>query len=193
MATAPKHKAPLVPTAPPSTARPSFSKHHLDPRASAAPGQTEMMTAAEEQRRRSAVIEQMGVAQWDDTMDERSPDQMPPNAPGADYPINIDRPMISGEPAVGATLSSTMGNWQNMEGETRYSYAWRTTDGLLIPAYEASYVLTEAEAGKSLVCIVTAQNAGGTASALSNALGPVPGAVPPSRQVPGVSPTQVQK
>jgi hypothetical protein len=78
-----------------------------------------------------------------------------PTAPPA--PVCVDVPFVQGSAAVGAELTCTMGNWGNEP--VSYAYAWSTgsTNG--------TYVVTEADAGASITCVVSATNAGGTTAA----------------------------
>lgn len=85
-------------------------------------------------------------------------DDVDPLAP----PQNKDVPYLGGTAAVGGTLNCTMGNWT---GEpTGYAYAWQS-GGVATGGDAADYVVAAADAGKDIVCIVTATNANGSTAA----------------------------
>ena len=104
-----------------------------------------------------------------------------PTAPPA--PVNVNAPLVTGTPAVGSTLSCTMGIW---DGEpTTYKYVWSTG------AEGSTYVVQAGDAGTTITCIVSATNAGGeTAAPPSNGIA-IPGATgeSQSRSVPRATPT----
>lgn len=83
-------------------------------------------------------------------------------------PRNVDVPYVSGEGTVGATLTCTMGNW---DGEpTSYAYAW-ASDGTPNAVTGSTYTVLAADAGHSIICVVTASNdAGSTTAPPSNAV-----------------------
>jgi len=108
-------------------------------------------------------------------------------------PVNRDIPMISGTGSVAATLNCTMGNW---DGEpTSYAYQWQA-NGAPVGTGTASYTTTAGDAGKSIVCVVTATNAAGsTAAPPSNAIaiavvGGLASPPPPAYRQPAASGTQ---
>lgn len=100
-------------------------------------------------------------------------------------PVNTVLPVVSGTIAVGSRLTATKGTWKNLP--TSYRYKWVkakpvTHRGLLVTHKTApvhiglqvrigvnanSYLLTAAERGFLVGCVVTAANAAGTASAAS--------------------------
>lgn len=89
-------------------------------------------------------------------------------APGA--PVNLTKPVISGSPVVGATLTASTGTWTG--SPTSYSYQWKE-NGVNIPdATNSSFVLTVNQAGDAITVTVTANN-GQTASVTSDPVGPV--------------------
>jgi len=90
-------------------------------------------------------------------------------------PVNVDVPAIVGTPAVGETLSCTMGNWEGEPGS--YAYQW-LSDADLVGLGGNTYVVADTDAGKSITCVVTATNvSGSTAAPPSNAL-----AIPAARR-----------
>ena len=87
-------------------------------------------------------------------------------------PVCIDVPFVSGTPAVDSTLTCTMGNWGNMDIEpVSYAYAWSSG------GTESSYLVTAADAGATITCVVSATNAGGTTAAPPSNAVMVPAAV----------------
>lgn len=88
-------------------------------------------------------------------------------------------PQISGTAAVGHELTVTGdGSWTGGPAPT-YSYQWEACSGSSCApiggATKSRYALTSAEVGKTVKAQVTATNGYGSASAFSNALGPVTG------------------
>jgi hypothetical protein len=76
-------------------------------------------------------------------------------------PINVDVPYAS---QTGATLTCTMGNWQNEPA--LYSYQWLLNGANVGEASRtADYAVQPADVGKSATCIVTAGNKAGQATA----------------------------
>jgi hypothetical protein len=83
-------------------------------------------------------------------------------------PHNTARPVISGSPTVGSTLSASTGTWEN--APTGYAYAWLrcSTNNTLAScspitgATQASYVVAGADDGFWLRVVVTATNASGS-------------------------------
>lgn len=84
-------------------------------------------------------------------------------------PANTVLPVISGTRAPGQTLTTTDGTWTNTP--TSYSYQWYR-DGVAITGATANiYVLTANDVGTTITVVVTASNAGGSASATSAGVG----------------------
>jgi hypothetical protein len=111
-------------------------------------------------------------------------------------PVNVTAPVLTGTPEVGSTVSVTNGTWTG--SPTSYAYEWwrciPSGGGGCVPskidgAVSNTYVLTAVELTGTVYVKVTATNGGGSASAVSNAVGPVtdPGAVepPPVEPPPG--------
>jgi hypothetical protein len=90
------------------------------------------------------------------------------DVPAQMAPQNKDVPYVGGTAAVGSTLNCTMGNWT---GEpTGYAYAWQS-GGAAVGTDAPDYVVAATDAGKQIVCVVTATNAhGSTAAPPSNAV-----------------------
>ena len=103
-------------------------------------------------------------------------------------PVSTGAPQIQGTAAVGQQLTCTQGTWSN--APTGYTYSWRRDGGEVATA--AQYTLTAADAGRSITCVVTATNAGGSASAGSGAVSPpAPVAAPQNTERPGIQGTTV--
>ncbi len=109
-------------------------------------------------------------------------------------PTNVTPPAISGTPQEGHVLSATTGSWSG--SPTSYAYEWQRCDetgadcDALSGADESTYDLAEDEVGSTVRVVVTASNAGGSASASSVATATViPAAAPVSVSAPVVSGT----
>lgn len=86
-------------------------------------------------------------------------------------PVNTGPPVISGSAAVGSTLSCTTGTWTN--SPTSYAYQWLRDGDPISGATSSTYQLQQADEGEMVSCVVTATNAAGSASQVSNEVGPV--------------------
>ncbi len=95
-------------------------------------------------------------------------------------PVNLTAPVLSGTPLVGSTVSVTNGTWSG--SPTSYAYEWwrcipsggsGCTPSTIAGAASNTYVLTAAELTGTVYVKVTATNGGGSASAMSNDVGPV--------------------
>jgi hypothetical protein len=113
-----------------------------------------------------------GVARWTTTFTP------PSSAYTVDAPTNSVAPVASGTPALAQTLTTTNGTWT---GGPSFTYQWqRDNSGGGVysdigSATASTYLLTVSEVGCNVRCVVTGTNAGGSASANSNALGLVTG------------------
>ena len=74
-------------------------------------------------------------------------------------PANIAGPAISGEAAVGHTLTCSAGSWSN--SPTGYAYSWQRGGDTIAGATSSTYAAQTADAGHTLTCEVIATNAGG--------------------------------
>ena len=108
-------------------------------------------------------------------------------------PVNTATPQIGGTAVNGSVLSASTGTWTN--APTSHGYRWRRcnpsgaacTD---IPAAtESTYTLTGADVGSTVRVAVTAANAGGQATATSDATGVVAPAAPTNTARPVVTGT----
>ena len=92
-------------------------------------------------------------------------------APSA-APRNTARPSIAGEPTAGEELTAEEGSWTN--SPTSYAYQWQRCDidaiacGPISGATGKTYGVRNADVGFRLRVEVTAKNANGSGSALSN-------------------------
>jgi lysophospholipase L1-like esterase len=89
-------------------------------------------------------------------------------APSA--PVNSVAPVISGTATQGSTLTTTNGTWT---GSPTFTYQWKRGSTSIGGATASTYALTGIETGANVTCVVTGTNVAGSASATSNALGPV--------------------
>jgi hypothetical protein len=112
-------------------------------------------------------------------------------------PTNTAEPVITGNPAVGQTLTSSNGTWTTT-GDATYTYTWLRcppsggasdgSDCASIGATTATYVVAAGDVGFRLRTRVTAQDAGGQASAVSNATAAITAqAGPPNTQPPTIT------
>ncbi len=106
-------------------------------------------------------------------------------------PVNSALPAIAGTPQEGQTLTADPGTWS---GNPTYAYQWLRCDGAggnctPVGAGSTSYDLTGPDVGSTIRVEVTATNSGGSASATSDATGPVTEAAPQNTTPPGVSGT----
>ncbi|HEY7179285.1 MAG TPA: hypothetical protein VH305_08935 [Gaiella sp.] len=95
-----------------------------------------------------------------------------------DVPVNTAQPVITGNPAVGQTLTVSNGTWTTT-GDVTYTYDWRrcpasggaadASDCASIGTTTATYVVAAGDVGFRLRARVTAQDAGGQATVASDA------------------------
>lgn len=105
-------------------------------------------------------------------------------------PENTIAPVISGNAAVGETLSATHGTWTG--SPTSYLHQWYRGETPISGATGATYLLTEADDGETIPVVVTAANGAGSNSATSVGVGPVtpaPTAVPLNASLPVITGT----
>ena len=98
-------------------------------------------------------------------------------APPVERPSASGPAQLTGTPDVGSVLSCTAPAFTGDPAtSTRYAFT-RVRPGTaqgIVEGPSRTYQVTDADRGFSLVCLVTAENAGGAGTAESNALGPVP-------------------
>jgi hypothetical protein len=123
----------------------------------------------------------------------------PPFTPPPPPPVNTAPPAISGQVVQGQTLTTSNGSWTN--NPTSYAYQWQDCDTSgasctsINGATSTTYTLAAADVGHTIRSLVTATNAGGSASTSSAATSvvPTPLASPPSNTAaPAISGQAVQ-
>src|SRR4029077_11474339 len=86
-------------------------------------------------------------------------------------PSNTALPLVSGTAQQGVKLTTSNGSWSG--SPTGYSYAWQDCDSsgsncvAIGGATSSGYTLTSGDVGDTVRVVVTAVNAGGSASATS--------------------------
>lgn len=94
-----------------------------------------------------------------------------PSGPGVSAPSNSTPPIISvaggGSPYIGETLAVHVGTW-NGTSPIAYTYEWFS--GMVSVGTDPSYILQSSDYGDSMTCVVTATNAYGVASQVSNTI-----------------------
>lgn len=82
-------------------------------------------------------------------------------------PVNVTRPYVFGSSLTGETLTTTNGAWDNITGASlaTASYQWKRGGSTNIGTNQNTYVLTTADLGYDVTCVVTYTNAAGFASA----------------------------
>jgi hypothetical protein len=84
-------------------------------------------------------------------------------------PVNTAAPVASGIGTVGQILTCTTGTWNN--SPSSYAYRWqRNGTDIVLNGAASTYTLVAADSGTNVGCNVTATNAIGNASAVSNAI-----------------------
>ena len=113
-------------------------------------------------------------------------------------PVNTSAPAISGSATQGQTLSSTDGAWTN--SPESFTYVWQDCNSggdscmSISGATSSTYTLASNDVGHTIRAVVTATNAGGSASATSAQTAAVtaPPSPPTNTAVPQISGTTVQ-
>jgi hypothetical protein len=118
--------------------------------------------------------------------------QLVGSAPATTAPVNTGLPVISGSPAVGQTLTASLGIWS--PSGTSSSVRWqRSTDRVgwsdIAGATSLSYATQTGDLGAYVRVIVTESNSYGEANATSAAVGPLASGPPVSTSPPTVSGT----
>lgn len=80
---------------------------------------------------------------------------------------NTVPPAVSGTPSVGQLLSCTTGTWTGT-GTITYAYQWYQNGAIIGGANASTYTVQSGDAGTNLRCVVTGNDANGTANADSN-------------------------
>ena len=95
----------------------------------------------------------------------------PPGPVVPTAPHNTVAPVISGSTAQAGVVNCTTGTWTGSPTPT-YTYQW-LADGINITGATSSSWTVSGHSGELLECQVTATNSAGSASAMSNELGPI--------------------
>ena len=82
-------------------------------------------------------------------------------------PLNITEPVISGNPLVGSTLTTTNGIWTSSSSPT-FTYQWYRGNNIISGQTNATYILQIADIGQSIKCIVYVINDKGSNNVISN-------------------------
>ncbi len=82
-------------------------------------------------------------------------------------PRSLTAPAVTGTALPGETLTCTPGTWSTTT-TLSYSYQWWSGAGML--GTDATHTVLDSERGDSLACVVTARNAGGEATDVSNSV-----------------------
>jgi beta-glucanase (GH16 family) len=84
-------------------------------------------------------------------------------------PLNTAGPVASGTPEVGQALACSPGSWTGNPAPT-FGYEWIGDGAAIAGATASTYIVRSIDQGHALSCRVTATNAAGPVSALSNTL-----------------------
>jgi len=88
-----------------------------------------------------------------------------------DPPVNTIAPAVTGTAETGLFLACNNGGWSGDPVDT-YTYQWKRNGGNIGGATASTYQLQVADEGQSILCTVTATNAGGSDSEDSNTVVP---------------------
>lgn len=105
-------------------------------------------------------------------------------------PENTIAPAITGTPTLGQTLTCSAGTWAN--SPTSYARQWKRGGVNIAGATGSTYVLQAADIGSTITCLVTASNAGGSASQISNTTAAIAGLAPLNTVAPAVTGTPTE-
>ncbi|SKB03009.1 hypothetical protein [Aeromicrobium choanae] len=101
---------------------------------------------------------------WTSAVSESAPFGSIAAAPVVSAPVSTAKPTVSGTSRVGSTVTASTGSWSTAASHT---FRW-TRNGATIPGAKArTHRLTAADAGRRIAVVVTATNAGGSATATS--------------------------
>jgi hypothetical protein len=109
----------------------------------------------------------------------------PASASAPSPPVNTSAPVVSGQPYVGKTLTTSNGGWKN--SPTSFSYQWVRCDqsgngcAQISGATSKSYTVAAADVNHTLAAWVQAANSGGTSGPVtSKTTDPITPALPPT-------------
>lgn len=80
-------------------------------------------------------------------------------------PVSLSDPTVAGSPSLGSTLTCATGQW-TANADT-VTYGWTYTDSGELLHLGRQHVIVAADAGRSVVCVVLAESAAGSALAVS--------------------------
>jgi hypothetical protein len=86
-------------------------------------------------------------------------------------PFNVTAPVISGNPVVGSTLTTTNGTWTGFPTPT-FTYQWLRNGVVIGGATNTTYVTQLTDVGQQITCRVTGTNSVGSVNAISNIIIP---------------------
>jgi hypothetical protein len=113
---------------------------------------------------------------------------------GFGVPVNTAPPAISGTPRDGQTLTASSGTWTGTP-PLSYAYQWESCNSSgeacanVSGATSSTYVLEHGDVGDTVRVVVRVSNAGGSASATSEASGVVSALAPSNTAVPSIAGT----
>jgi hypothetical protein len=84
-------------------------------------------------------------------------------------PVNTVAPVLSGTNLVGQTLTSSTGSWTGVSPIT-FGYQWKRNSINISNATASAYVTVQGDLSQSILCLVTATDSQGSASASSNSV-----------------------
>jgi hypothetical protein len=93
-------------------------------------------------------------------------------APQPSLPSNTVAPVISGNPLVLSTLTTTNGTWTGFPVPT-FTYQWLRNGAVIGGATIITYVTQVADVGQQITCRVTGTNSAGSVNAISNVITPL--------------------
>lgn len=88
------------------------------------------------------------------------------------FPVNTVAPAITGTPTSGQTLTVSNGTWTGSPTPT-YTRQWRRNGVNISGATATTYLLVAGDVGAIITVVVTATNALGSVTKVSNSVGPV--------------------
>lgn len=106
---------------------------------------------------------------WKEDLKVAAAGGIPKNDYGSDNasaPVNTLAPAVTGTATVGQLLTSTTGTWTGA-GIT-HTYAWKRSGSNTVLGTASTYTLVAADQTKTMTCTVTATNAFGKVSQVSN-------------------------
>lgn len=106
---------------------------------------------------------------WKEDLKVAGAGGVPKNDYGSDNasaPVNTVAPAITGTTTVGQVLTCSQGTWTG--SAITYSFAWKRSGSNTVLGTASTYTLVAADQTKTVTCTVTAVNAAGKVSQVSN-------------------------